>query len=104
MEAIEEGVFNRHRKEREAVETYIRSVAHFLQEYETKAFPQGPVTPEDKLRFLMEEHDLTQNDIAHELGGQPAASMILNGKRNLSRDQIDRLSQRFHISPATFFA
>ncbi len=104
MEAVEEGVFARHSKEREDVETFIRSVAHFLQEYEKKEFPRGSVTPEDVLSFLMEQHDLTQNDIAEELGGQPAASMILNGKRKLNREQIERLSDRFHISPGVFFA
>ena len=104
MEAVEEGVFDRHSKEREAVETYIQSVAHFLQEYESKEYPRGQVTPEEMLRFLMEQHDLTQSDVAEELGGQPAASMILHRKRKLNRDQIERLSQRFHISPATFFA
>ena len=41
MEAVEEGVFDQHPKEREAVETYIRSVAHFLQEYESQEFPRG---------------------------------------------------------------
>lgn len=103
MEAVEEGFFDRHIQEKHAVETYIRSVAHFLQEYETKEFPRGKVTPEDMLHFLMEQHDLTQNDLAEELGGQPAASMILNGKRKLNRDQIERLSRRFSIKPATFF-
>ena len=104
MEAVEDGVFDRHPKERESVETFIRSVAHFLQEYEKKKFPRGAVTPEDILSFLMEQHDLTQNDIAAELGGQPAASMILNGKRKLNREQIERLSHRLHMSPGVFFA
>lgn len=89
--------------DRAAVAKYLRSVIPFIGGYEKKEFPGGSVTPEDMLRFLMEQNDLTQDDLAKELGGQPAVSYVLNGRRKLTREQISRLSRRFHVAEATFY-
>ena len=63
----------------------------------------GAATPEAMLRFLMEQNDLSQYDIASEVGGQPVVSDIFHGKRKLTRDHIERLAKRFGVRPATFF-
>jgi HTH-type transcriptional regulator/antitoxin HigA len=54
------------------------------------------------LRFLIEQNDLTQRDLAAELGSDTTVSLVLAGKRLLTRHQIQKLSQRFHASPAVF--
>ena len=86
------------------IERYLRSIFPFMDEYEKKEFPARPVTPEEMLSFLMEQNDLTQYDLAEDLGGQPVVSDILNGKRKLTREHIERLSKRFHINPASFYS
>ena len=53
----------------------------------------------DALRFLLEEHDLTQSDLP-EVGSQGVVSEILGGKRTLNVRQIRALSERFGVSPA----
>ena len=83
---------------------YIKSVTPFLEEYEKKEFPLKSVSPEEVLSFLMEENNLSQYDLASEFGGQPVVSDVLNGKRKMTRENIERLSKRFGISPATFFS
>ncbi len=88
---------------REAVSKYLSALVPFVEQYERKAFPIGSATPEDVLRFFMEEHGLSQYDLARELGGQPVVSDILRGKRRLSREHIERLSGRFGVAPATFY-
>jgi hypothetical protein len=55
----------------------------------------------DVLRFLMEEHGLTQSDLP-EVGLQGVISDILRGKRELNVRQIRTLAKRFHVSPAVF--
>lgn len=87
-----------------AVAIYLKSVTPFIDEYEKNEFPVALSSPEDVLRFLMEQNDLTQYDLASDLGGQPVVSDILRGKRRLSREQIERLSKRFCVTPATFFS
>lgn len=55
----------------------------------------------DMLRFLMQEHDLTQSELP-EVGSQSVVSEILSGKRELNVRQIRALAQRFRVSPAVF--
>jgi HTH-type transcriptional regulator/antitoxin HigA len=88
---------------REAVSRYLSAVIPFVEQYEKREFPLGSATPEEVLRFFMEEHDLSQYDLAKDLGGQPVVSDILRGKRRLSREHIERLSKRFSVAPATFY-
>lgn len=85
------------------IQEYLHSVLSFIEAYEKKEFPIGTATPEEMLRFLMEQNDLSQYDIASDVGGQPVVSDILHGKRKLTRDHIERLAKRFGVRPATFF-
>jgi HTH-type transcriptional regulator/antitoxin HigA len=88
---------------REAIVKWVKLVSPIIQEFERKANPIPEANPIELLRFLMEQHDLKQADLAGDLGGQPVVSDVLNGKRQLNVDQIKNLSARFHISPASFF-
>lgn len=54
------------------------------------------------LRTLMSQHQLTGSDLP-EIGDKTMVSKVLNGKRLLSRQAIEKLSQRFGIRPAMFF-
>ncbi len=56
----------------------------------------------DALRFLMQEHGLTQSDFKQEIGSQGVVSEILNGRRKLTVKHIKNLAARFQVSPATF--
>ena len=55
------------------------------------------------LRTIMEQYELKTNDFKDEIGGKSMVSMILCGSRKLSRDHIQALSNRFHVSPSIFF-
>jgi len=55
------------------------------------------------LRTLMQQYGLKTNDFKNEIGGKSMVSMVLGGSRMLSRQHIQALSTRFHISPAIFF-
>jgi HTH-type transcriptional regulator/antitoxin HigA len=88
---------------RAAVGQYLNAVIPFIEQFEKREFSIGPATPEEVLAFLMEQHDLSQYDIAKELGGQPVVSQVLRGKRRLTREHIERLSKRFSVTPATFY-
>jgi HTH-type transcriptional regulator / antitoxin HigA len=78
---------------RVAVGQYLSAVIPFVEQYEKRKFPIGPATPEEVLGFLIEQHDLSQYDLAKELGGQPVVSQILRGKRRLTREHIERFEQ-----------
>lgn len=54
------------------------------------------------LKTLMEQHGLGVADVP-EIGAKSLVSRVLSGDRNLTRNHIAALSQRFGISPALFF-
>ncbi|NNN07164.1 MAG: helix-turn-helix domain-containing protein [Elusimicrobia bacterium] len=89
---------------RAAIAKYLSAVVPFIESYEKAEFPVGSATPEELLAFLMDQHNLSQYDLAKDLGGQPVVSDILRGKRKLTREHIERLSKRFGVSPATFYS
>jgi HTH-type transcriptional regulator/antitoxin HigA len=72
-----------------------------IEVYEEEHHPIPDSSSTDMLRFLMEEHGLTQSDLS-EVGSQGVVSEILNGKRELNVRQIRKLAERFHVSPAAF--
>lgn len=78
-------------------------ISHMISVYDDEHYQlleEG--TGIDALKFLMEQHDLNQNDLKNEIGSQGVVSEILNGKRQLNVTQIRKLSARFKVSPATF--
>jgi len=72
-----------------------------LHAYEETHHPIPASSSSDVLRYLMEEHNLTQADLP-EVGSQGVVSEILSGKRELNVRQIRALAQRFGVSPAVF--
>jgi antitoxin component HigA of HigAB toxin-antitoxin module len=88
---------------RAAIAAYLSAVIPFVESYEKAKFPVASATPEEILAFLMEQHSLSQYDLAEDLGGQPVVSDVLRGKRKLTREHIERLGKRFGVSPATFY-
>ncbi len=73
-----------------------------VSSYEQDRVAIPSATPQDVLAYLMEEHQLKQNDLP-EIGSQGVVSEILAGKRQLNTRQIQALSHRFGISAAVFF-
>jgi HTH-type transcriptional regulator/antitoxin HigA len=54
------------------------------------------------LKYLMQESGMTQADLARLLGNRAVASLILSGKRELSKTHIRKLAGHFRVSPALF--
>jgi len=69
--------------------------------YEEERYPIPDATGAEVLRFLMDEHGLTQSDLP-EVGSQGVVSEILSGKRELNVRQIRTLAQKFGVSSAVF--
>jgi HTH-type transcriptional regulator / antitoxin HigA len=51
----------------------------------------------------MDQHKLKQKDLVDVFGTRSIVSEVLSGKRKLNQEHIERLSQRFHVSPDVFF-
>jgi HTH-type transcriptional regulator / antitoxin HigA len=81
--------------------TLLDTLGTLIHAYEEEHHPISECSGVDVLRFLMEEHDLTQSDLP-EIGSQGVVSEILRGKRELNVRQIRALAKRFHVSPGVF--
>lgn len=86
---------------------YEEALVAFIREYQASQ----PATPKRKkmsglemLRFLVTESGVTQAQLAKLLGvSKSAASMILNGHRELTKNHIATIAKHFALSPAAFF-
>jgi HTH-type transcriptional regulator/antitoxin HigA len=74
-----------------------------IEDFEEKRYRLPRAKPLDILRFLMDQHGLKQKDLANVFGTPSVVSEVLSGKRELNKDQIKRLSERFRVSPELFF-
>ena len=81
--------------------TLLDTLGTLLHAYEEQHHPIPECSGVEVLRFLMEEHALTQSDLP-EVGSQGVVSDILRGKRELNVQQIRALARRFQLSPAVF--
>jgi HTH-type transcriptional regulator / antitoxin HigA len=86
-----------------AEEKLIQLLIVLVEEYENKHHPVPQAGPLDILRHLMEVHGLRQKDLVDVFGAESTVSDVLKGKREITKEQMRRLSKRFHVSPAVFF-
>jgi len=81
--------------------SFLEVLGIIIENYEAEHYDLGDATGADVLKYLMQEHELRQDDLP-EIGSQGVVSEILNGKRQLNVRQIQKLSERFKVSPAVF--
>jgi HTH-type transcriptional regulator / antitoxin HigA len=86
-----------------AEEKYAEVLVTLIEAYEEEQHRIPDAAPVQVLRSLMEANDLRQKDLAPLLGTESIVSEVLHGRRQLNRGQIEKLSKRFHVSPAVFF-
>jgi HTH-type transcriptional regulator/antitoxin HigA len=86
-----------------AQEKLIHLLTVLVEDYETRNFPIPDAGPLAIVRHLMEAHHLRQKDLVDVFGTESIVSDVLNGKRDLTKEHIRRLSHRFHVSPSVFF-
>ena|SRR5579863_1238048 len=86
-----------------AEEKLIHLLTVLVEDYEARNFPVPEAGPLDIVRHLMEAHRLRQKDLVDVFGTESIVSDVLNGKRDLTKEHIRRLSRRFHVSPSVFF-
>ena len=74
-----------------------------IEDFEEKHYALKPAEPLEILHHLIEANNLRQVDLIDVFGTASIASEVLNGKRDLAKSHIERLSQRFNVSPEVFF-
>lgn len=76
-------------------------LADQVKAYEDENVHIPEAEPSEVLRFLMEQHDLKQDDLVC-CAPQSRISDILSGRRSISKEIAKRLAQRFHVRADVF--
>jgi HTH-type transcriptional regulator/antitoxin HigA len=75
-----------------------------IEDFEDKNYALPSASPVEIVRHLMDSNGLRQVDMIDVFGTASIASEVLNGKRDLAKGHIERLSRRFNVSPELFFS
>jgi HTH-type transcriptional regulator / antitoxin HigA len=84
-------------------EKYAELLTVLIEAFEEEHFPIRAASPVEVLAELMAANNLRQKDLAPLFGSESIVSEVLHGKRELNKQHIEKLSQRFKVSPALFF-
>jgi len=85
-------------------EDYLDLMSDLLERYfDDRDQPDPPLSVAERLTYLMEESGLTPDDLRRLLGvSQPMVSLLMNGKRELSKAHIVRLAEHFRLAADYF--
>jgi HTH-type transcriptional regulator / antitoxin HigA len=73
-----------------------------IEKFEEENYVIDTASPHDVLRHLMEENNLRQADLVGILGSRGVISEVMNGKRQISKNQAKALAEFFHVDVGVF--
>ncbi|KJK25960.1 transcriptional regulator [Burkholderiaceae bacterium 16] len=79
----------------------VATLGELIADYDQAHYAFPAISGVDALRFLMEQHHLTQAQVP-EIGSQGVVSEILKGRRELNVRQIRALAARFGVATSVF--
>lgn len=76
-----------------------------VEDYEARHHPidDSNLTPQDVVDFVLQQRGMTRADLAPLMGGRSRVSDFFNGKRELSKGQIEALRKHLRLSADLFF-
>ena len=83
-------------------EEAIELLTLLIERYEREHYAIPAAEPVSVLRYLLEKQNLTQRDLIPQFGSESAVSMVMTGSRNLTLEQIRKLSTRFNLPTDIF--
>lgn len=72
-------------------------LALLVEKFEAERYPIPRGSPVDVVRFVMDQHDLEQKDLADVFGAATRVSDFLRGVRGLSLPTIVALHEKYHV-------
>lgn len=82
---------------------YLEALSALVGRYDDEHYPRPAAgTPRESLAALMERRGVTPARLAKVIGSQPAVSMILSGRREISKAQAKKLAAFFGVDAGVF--
>jgi HTH-type transcriptional regulator / antitoxin HigA len=94
-----------HKKDRtieedELYELLIALIEKFEQEYYA---PDQTSSPHSMLLFLMEQQNISQENLVKIVGSSEIVSSIINGEKEINKEQAKDLGKFFNVEPSLFW-
>jgi len=85
---------------------YLDVLSDLIRQYEEAHYlmPKNSGTERDRLVALMDDSGMTASDLGRLLGTRSLGSMLLTGRRGLSKSHIRILANHFKIDPGYFLS
>ncbi len=85
-------------------EDYIETLSGLVEQYDDKHFAinDSDISPIESLLYLCEQNDMTASALGELLGNRSLGSKVLRGERQLSKEHIRKLCDRFSVSSDLF--
>jgi len=77
-------------------------LSNLVEAYEDEHYPMPDVSPNEALKFLMEQNDLKQRDLVPIFTSSGIISEVVSGKRSISKTQAKKLAAFFNVSAELF--
>ncbi|QOV21901.1 helix-turn-helix domain-containing protein [Anabaenopsis elenkinii] len=87
----------------ESEEDYLDLLGILIHEYEQQKDLVSDIYGVELIQVLMGELNLKQKDLVSIFKTESIVSEVLNGKRKLTVEHIQKLAEFFQVSPAVFF-
>jgi HTH-type transcriptional regulator/antitoxin HigA len=82
---------------------YLDALTILIEDYQRRHSLELPqIEPRAILKHLMEQRDMTATELGRVIGSQSNASLILSGKRAISKRVMRLLGQHFGVKPEVF--
>lgn len=76
----------------------LRAQVQLIKAYEQKHYPVPPASVSDIIQYIMEQYDLSPQELGIILGSRSRVTEIAQGKRQLTINMIRRIREKFHVS------
>lgn len=83
-------------------ERILQLLLTLVEKYENEHYPMDNSSPLDILLHLMESNNLKQADLVNVIGSSGVVSEVVNGKRQISKNQAQALGNFFQVDPKLF--
>jgi len=81
---------------------YLNVLGTLVYDYEQKHQPMPVLKGIKLLKALMVEDNIQEKDLVDIFSTESLLAEVLNGKREMTATQIQKLAEFFHLSPAAF--
>ena len=81
---------------------FLSLIVTLIEDYESKHYPMGDVSPHAALLHLIEYSGTTQADLVGSIGSAEIVAEIVDGKRSIDPIQAKALGEYFQVSAILF--